>query len=98
MVPAHRQKEIRNFVESELTDFSISRLTEKMPWGVPVPGDEKHCMYVWFDALTYYISSLGWPADEKKFGEFWELPYLQMLCRCVARITCANKLRCGKLC
>ena len=98
VVPAHRQKEIRNFVESELTDFSISRLTEKMPWGVPVPGDEKHCMYVWFDALTYYISSLGWPADEKKFGEFWELPYLQMLCRCVARITCANKLRCGKLC
>lgn len=71
VVPAHRQKEIRNFVESELTDFSISRLTEKMPWGVPVPNDPKHCMYVWFDALTYYISSLGWPDDEKKFTEFW---------------------------
>jgi methionyl-tRNA synthetase len=71
VVPAHRQKEIRNFVESELTDFSISRLTEKMPWGVPVPNDPKHCMYVWFDALTYYISSLGWPDDEKKFAEFW---------------------------
>jgi methionyl-tRNA synthetase len=71
VVPAHRQKEIRNFVESDLTDFSISRLTEKMPWGVPVPGDPKHCMYVWFDALTYYISSLGWPDDTDKFREFW---------------------------
>jgi len=78
VVPAHRQKEIRNFVESELSDFSISRLTEKMPWGVPVPGDEKHCMYVWFDALTYYISSLGWPSSAKatagkpnKFERFW---------------------------
>lgn len=71
VVPAHRQKEIRNFVESDLSDFSISRLTEKMPWGVPVPNDPKHCMYVWFDALTYYISSLGWPSDEKKFTEFW---------------------------
>ncbi len=71
VVPAHRQKEIRNFVESDLTDFSISRLKEKMPWGVAVPGDDKHVMYVWFDALTYYISALGWPYDEKKFADFW---------------------------
>lgn len=71
VMPRHRQKEIRNFVEAGLTDFSVSRLKEKMPWGVPVPGDEKHVMFVWFDALTYYISALGWPEDEKKFTEFW---------------------------
>lgn len=78
VVPEHRQKEIRNFVESGLSDFSISRLTEKMPWGVPVPGDEKHCMYVWYDALTYYISALGWPSyaettagKPSEFEEFW---------------------------
>ncbi|KKU46920.1 MAG: Methionyl-tRNA synthetase [Microgenomates group bacterium GW2011_GWA2_46_7] len=78
VLPAHRQKEIRNFVESELTDFSISRLAEKMPWGVGVPNDPKHVMYVWFDALTYYISALGWPSYAKatdgkpnKFEEFW---------------------------
>ncbi len=71
VVPAHRQKEIRNFVEAELSDFSISRLATKMPWGVPVPGDAKHVMYVWFDALTYYISALGWPKDEQKFHEYW---------------------------
>lgn len=78
VIPAHRQKEIRNFVESGLTDFSISRLKEKMPWGVPVPGDESQVMYVWFDALTYYISALGWPSSAKAtnskpnlFDEYW---------------------------
>jgi methionyl-tRNA synthetase len=71
VVPAHRQKEIRNFVEANLSDFSISRLAEKMPWGVPVPGDPKHVFYVWFDALVYYISALGWPNDEEKFTNFW---------------------------
>lgn len=78
VVPAHRQKEIRNFVEGGLQDFSISRLKAKMPWGVEVPGDSAHVMYVWFDALTNYISTLGWPAytddSESKlslFEEFW---------------------------
>ena len=78
VIPAHRQKEIRNFVESGLTDFSISRLKEKMPWGVPVPGDESQVMYVWFDALTYYISALGWPSSDTTanskpnlFEDFW---------------------------
>ncbi len=71
VIPTHRLGEIRNFVNEGLQDFSISRLKEKMPWGVPVPGDEKHVMYVWFDALTNYISALGWPEDEDKFKEFW---------------------------
>ena len=71
VVPAHRQKEITNFVKSGLSDFSISRLKEKMPWGIPVPGDEKQVMYVWFDALTYYISALGWPSDEDSFNSYW---------------------------
>lgn len=69
VVPAHRLKEIRNFVASGLQDFSISRLKEKMPWGVPVPGDDDHVMYVWFDALVNYISCLGWP--DKKFTKWW---------------------------
>lgn len=71
VIPEHRQKEITNFVKTGLTDFSISRLKEKMPWGVPVPDDEKHVMYVWFDALTYYISALGWPDDKAQFTKFW---------------------------
>lgn len=69
--PSFRFKEIKNFVKKGLKDFSISRLKEKMPWGVPVPGDQKHVMYVWFDALVFYISALGWPQDQKKFENWW---------------------------
>jgi len=71
VIPAHRLKEITNFVKSGLADFSVSRLKEKMPWGVPVPNDHQHVMYVWFDALTNYISALGWPENKKRFADFW---------------------------
>ena len=71
VVPASRLHEISEFTKKGLEDFSISRLKEKMPWGVPVPGDDKHVMYVWFDALVGYISALGWPENEKHFKTFW---------------------------
>lgn len=72
IVPNFRQKEIENFVHAGLEDFSISRLKEKMPWGVKVPGDKNHVMYVWFDALVNYISTLGWASDnEENFEKFW---------------------------
>lgn len=69
--PAGKLKEIQAFVSGGLQDFSISRLKEKMPWGVPVPGDEEHVMYVWFDALVNYISTLGWPNQSEEFELFW---------------------------
>lgn len=69
VVPDYRFNEIKAFVERGLEDFSISRLKEKMPWGVPVPGDPDHVMYVWFDALVNYISTLGWP--DEKYAEWW---------------------------
>jgi methionyl-tRNA synthetase len=59
------------FVSAGLEDFSISREKARVPWGVPVPGDEAQVMYVWFDALTNYISTLGWPHTEGNFGTFW---------------------------
>jgi len=71
VVPDWRQKEIFNFVESGLEDFSISRLKTKMPWGIPVPDDPEQVMYVWFDALINYISTLGWPEDENNFKDYW---------------------------
>jgi methionyl-tRNA synthetase len=61
ILPKKRFNEIKSFIEKGLQDFSISRLKEKMPWGIEVPGDPKHVMYVWFDALVNYISALGWP-------------------------------------
>jgi len=69
--PDFRQNEMKVFVEGGLMDFSISRLKEKMSWGVPVPGDDTQVLYVWFDALVNYISCLGWPEDKAKFEEFW---------------------------
>ncbi|MFA5986746.1 MAG: methionine--tRNA ligase [Parcubacteria group bacterium] len=71
VMPHKRLNEIASFVEGGLQDFSISRLKEKMPWGVAVPGDDDHVMYVWFDALTNYISTIGWFDDEKNFEKFW---------------------------
>lgn len=72
VVPDFRLNEIRALiVEKGLQDFSISRLKTKLPWGVPVPGDDSQVMYVWFDALVSYISTLGWPENEKKFKAFW---------------------------
>lgn len=69
--PESKQNEIRAFVAGGLKDFSISRLATKMPWGIPVPGNEEHVMYVWFDALLNYISTLGWPETSGEFEEYW---------------------------
>jgi len=63
VVPDFRFNEIKSFIERGLQDFSISRLKSKMSWGIPVPGDEDHVMYVWFDALVNYISTLGWSGE-----------------------------------
>ncbi len=71
VVPHSRLNEIQAFVERGLEDFSISRLASKMPWGVPVPGDEAQVMYVWFDALVNYVSAIGWPSKEADFKKWW---------------------------
>ena len=76
VIPDFRLNEIKSFVKRGLEDFSISRLKEKMPWGISVPGDDTQVMYVWFDALVNYISTLGWPDIVKDkeadlFTEYW---------------------------
>ncbi|MFA7310190.1 MAG: methionine--tRNA ligase [Candidatus Paceibacterota bacterium] len=80
IVPEWRREEALNFVKQGLEDFSISREKSRMDWGIPVPGDDTQVMYVWFDALTNYISTLGWPCsakatqgkpDECLFEKFW---------------------------
>ena len=68
--PKSRRNEIISFVREGLRDLSISRTS--FSWGIPVPGNDKHVLYVWFDALTNYISALGYPEDkEGKFAAFW---------------------------
>lgn len=72
IIPEWRRQEAINFVKGGLEDFSISREKARLSWGIPVPGDDTQVMYVWFDALTNYISTLGWPDDrEEKFKKFW---------------------------
>ena len=71
VAPPHRFNEVKKIIETGPEDFSISRLKSKMPWGVEVPDDKNHIMYVWFDALINYISAIGWPDDEKKFNSWW---------------------------
>lgn len=70
--PEWRREEALRFVAGGLEDFSISREKSRLNWGVPVPGDAEQVMYVWFDALTNYISTLGWPDDANgNFAKFW---------------------------
>ncbi len=72
VVPAFRLNEMKSLIEHEgLQDFSISRLKEKMPWGISVPDDDAHVMYVWFDALINYVSTIGWPKDMTHFLRYW---------------------------
>lgn len=71
VIPEFRFNEMKAFVSRGLQDFSISRLKSKMPWGIPVPDDEDHVMYVWFDALTNYINTLGWLEKDTDFETYW---------------------------
>jgi methionyl-tRNA synthetase len=71
VIPDFRFNEMKAFLKNGLHDFSISRVAEKMPWGVPVPGDDRQVMYVWFDALVNYISTLGYPNLEGDFKKYW---------------------------
>lgn len=72
VIPSFRFNEAKAFLSRGLEDFSISRLKSKMSWGVSVPDDADHVMYVWFDALTNYISTLGWPENIAQFETFWK--------------------------
>jgi methionyl-tRNA synthetase len=67
--PAERRNEVMSFVKSGLKDLSISRST--FNWGVPVPGDPKHVMYVWVDALTNYITAAGYPDTNAERWRYW---------------------------
>jgi methionyl-tRNA synthetase len=70
VLPRERLNEVESFVRGGLQDLSISRTT--FDWGVPVPGNPKHVMYVWVDALTNYITAAGYPDTEsEKFKRYW---------------------------
>ncbi|HCF71403.1 MAG TPA: methionine--tRNA ligase, partial [Syntrophomonas sp.] len=67
--PESRRNEIVSFIKSGLEDLCVSRTT--FSWGVPVPFNPKHVVYVWFDALINYLSAIGYGSDEDKFNRYW---------------------------
>ncbi|MCX7991152.1 MAG: methionine--tRNA ligase [Proteobacteria bacterium] len=67
--PLSRRNEIVSFVKQGLRDLSISRTSTR--WGIPVPGNDNHVIYVWFDALTNYITAIGYPDNSEKFEKYW---------------------------
>jgi methionyl-tRNA synthetase len=73
VTPAGRRNEVMSFLEAGLEDLSVSRTS--FSWGIPVPDDPAHVMYVWFDALTNYMTAAGYgsdrPADAERFGNVW---------------------------
>jgi len=72
IAPTFRKQELLNFIDKGLEDFSISRPNERMKgWGIQVPGDDSQRMYVWFDALTNYITALGFGGEDALFKKYW---------------------------
>jgi len=67
--PRTKRNEIISFLKEGLRDLSVSRTS--FSWGIPVPGNERHVIYVWFDALTNYITALGYPDANGNFGKYW---------------------------
>jgi methionyl-tRNA synthetase len=78
--PESRRNEVMSFVRGGLQDLSVSRLKTSVSWGVPVPGDPDHTMYVWFDALTNYITAIGFGNEEREravgFEKYWPALHL----------------------
>ncbi len=89
MQPESTRREVISFVRSGLADVSISRTALK--WGIPVPGDEDHVIYVWFDALANYMTALGYgsddPADRARFAKFWPAD-LHLIGKEISRFHC----------
>lgn len=70
VIPRSRKNEILSFLK-DAKDISFSRNKKSMPWGIPVPEDEEHVMYVWCDALSNYITGIGYGTDKNKFEKLW---------------------------
>lgn len=73
IVPVNRRAEVLGMIRQGLRDFAVSRQLrpDALPWGVPVPGDEQQVIYVWFDALTNYLTAVGFPHDTAMFEHYW---------------------------
>ncbi len=84
ITPDFRKNEILSFLSEGLNDVSFSRSVDKMPWGIPVPGDDTQVMYVWCDALTNYLSGIWYSFDQEKFKTYYPT-YLHVIGKDISR-------------
>ncbi|HCB34265.1 MAG TPA: methionine--tRNA ligase [Acidimicrobiaceae bacterium] len=84
VMPATKRNEALGFIRSGLQDFSISRTS--IDWGVPLPWDDRHVAYVWFDALTSYITAAGYGSDDDRFARRW--PGIHLIGKDIIRFHC----------
>ncbi len=87
IVPEKRRNEMLQFAKNGLEDVSISRPKSQLSWGVEVPNDHDHVMYVWFDALTNYISAVGYDDDSTMYDKFWPAD-VHIIGKDIARFHC----------
>jgi len=71
IIPVARKNEVLSIIKQGFEDVSFSRFSEKLQWGIPVPGDYSQRIYVWADALSNYVSALGYGGKDKKFKKYW---------------------------
>ncbi|MBU1146152.1 methionine--tRNA ligase [Patescibacteria group bacterium] len=84
--PETRKNEMISFYEKEgLKDVAISRRKEVVPWGIELPFDRDHTLYVWIDAFLNYLTGLGWPKDKKLYKKFWPAN-LQLMSKDILRV------------
>lgn len=83
--PETRKNEILSFIRSGLADVAISRKKEKVAWGIDLPFDDSHTIYVWVDAFLNYLTGLGWPEEKSKFEKFWPAD-VQLMAKDIIRV------------
>ncbi|MBL7092285.1 MAG: methionine--tRNA ligase [Candidatus Omnitrophica bacterium] len=84
LLPSSRRNEVLSFLEGPLSDLCISRPRQRLSWGIPLPFSRNHTTYVWFDALTNYISAPGFFSDSKRFKKLWP-PDIQIIGKDILR-------------
>jgi methionyl-tRNA synthetase len=87
IIPEKRRNEMLSFIKSGLEDVSVSRPKSQLEWGVEVPDDTGHVMYVWFDALSNYISAIGYEGNSAEFQKFWPAD-VHVIGKDIARFHC----------
>lgn len=85
IVPNNRKNEVKSWINAGLADLSVSRLRSRLDWGIPVPNDPDHTIYVWLDALTNYLTATGYPWNKDSKNKDFFPPDVQVVGKDIVR-------------